>query len=120
MCSVSGVAGTCSDTTSAVASSSSKPAWRTPSPSSCGLGERFSNTTGMPKARAMRPTACPMLPMPTMPIVFPASSTSGVLQNEKSLARVQSPSITSRECSPTCRHSSNSSANVICATSGVE
>ena len=29
-------------------------------------------------------------------------------------------SMTSRECSPTCRHSSSRSANVICATSGVE
>lgn len=120
MRSVSGVAGACRVTTSETASSSSRLTWRTPSLSSWGFADRFSNTTGMPKARAMRHTACPMLPMPTMPIVLPASSTSGVFQNEKSLARVQSPSMTRLECSPTCKHSSSSNANVICATSGVE
>ncbi len=47
--------------------------------------------TFMPIAVAMRDTAVPMYPMPTMPIVLPASSMSGVSAYEKSAERLHAP-----------------------------
>ena len=76
--SVCGVAGACSDTMSERRRSSSSSTWRTPGASRWGLGLRLANSTSMSNARAMRATVWPMLPMPTIPSVFPATSMSGM------------------------------------------
>jgi long-chain acyl-CoA synthetase len=56
-----------------------------------GLRLRLYAKTFIPKAFAMVPTACPMLPKPMMPMVFPANSIWGVSQKQKPARRPHSP-----------------------------
>ena len=53
--------------------------------------------TFIPKAKAMRAVAIPVLPSPTRPMVLPASSTCGRSQKQKSMLRDHAPLRTSCE-----------------------
>ena len=63
---------------------------------SCSLVFDVCAMTRIPKALAMRATAIPIFPSPTIPIVSPASSVSGVSTQQKSSERLQRPCRSSR------------------------